>query len=280
VWLPKQSLRTFRLQTEPEWEYAARAGSDKPAPEEPDKVAWHKGNSGERTPVGGELQPNGFGLYDMLGNLWEYVLEYHSPPEYNPVLKGGCWSSPLHELNYARRQTIPYQWFSEDENLPRSVWWITSATVSVGFRVVCVADASDVKEREAYAAKIETKIAGSRERRIKLGRSYAVYRTVTGEIKNAGDRALEEVELRVHYLEEDGRPHLTDQSGSKPGRGCFGKCWPVLPSSYADAAIRAPLKPGETRAFALDLPSSWDLDTAPDAKVRFGAVVTALKFSR
>jgi hypothetical protein len=160
------------------------------------------------------------------------------------------------------------------------VWWITTSEQSVGFRVACVADASDAKERQAYAAKIETTIKGSQERRIMFGTKSAFYRTVMGGIKNAGDRALEEVELRVHYLEEDGTPHLTDQKGSKPGRGCFGKCWPVLPSSYGDAAARAPLKPGETRAFTLDLPSSFDLDTAPDAKVRFGATVTALKFAR
>jgi sulfatase-modifying factor enzyme 1 len=279
-WLSKKTGRYFRLPTEAEWEYAARAGSDKDAPDAPNKVAWHKGNSEEQPHVGGEKEPNAFGLYDTSGNVWEYVLEYLNPPEYNPVLKGGCWSSTLRELKFGHRQTIPLKWFEEDTNLPRSVWWITSPEVSVGIRVVCVQDASDRNEREAYASKVETTFTGSQERKIKFGTSFAFYKTVTGEIRNAGDRALDEVEVQVHYREADGKPHLTDQSGSKPGRGCFGKCWPVLASSYADAAARAPLKPGETRAFAVDVPSSWDLDTTPGAKVTFGARITALKFSK
>jgi len=154
-WLSKKTGRYFRLPTEAEWEVAARAGSDAPAPASLDEAGWHKGNSKNRTHNVGESKPNALGIHDLIGNVWEYALEPYAPPDYSPVLRGGCWSSVPRELRYAHRQTIPLKWFDDDSNTPRSVWWLTAHTVSIGFRVACAADASDTKEREAYAAKIE-----------------------------------------------------------------------------------------------------------------------------
>ncbi|HLF92992.1 MAG TPA: SUMF1/EgtB/PvdO family nonheme iron enzyme [Planctomycetota bacterium] len=279
-WLSRKTGSYYRLPTESEWEHAARAGSDKDSPEDPNRIAWHKGNSEESTHVGGGKAANALGLHDMIGNVWEYVLEPHAPPEYGPVLKGGCWSSPARELKFAHRQTIPLKWYEEDSNFPRSVWWLTTPEVSIGFRVACAADVSDRKEREEYGAKIEVKFTGHKERIIKTNNSPAPYRAVTGEIRNGGARALDEVELKVYYLEADGKPHMIDISGSKPGRGSFSKVWPVLANSHGDAAARAPLKPGETRAFALDLPQSYDIENRAGAKVEFGGTVTAVRFSK
>jgi formylglycine-generating enzyme required for sulfatase activity len=278
-WLSRKTGRLFRLPTETEWEYAARAGSDKPLPEALDDVAWHKGNSKGQTHVGGGKKPNAFGLEDMTGNVWEYALEPFAPHDYGPVLRGGCWSSTVRDLRYSARQSIPLKWMDSDSNLPRSVWWLTTNTVSIGFRVVEAADASDVKEREAYASKIECTVSSHREKTIKTGGSSADYREVKGEIRNRGSRALDEVELMVFYV-ADGKPHLIDQHSNKPQRGVFSKCWPVLVNSALDELRGKPLEPGGVRPFQVDLPLSGDIENQADPKFTMEGKATAVRFSR
>ena len=279
-WLSRKTGRYFRLPTEREWEYAARAGDTGEAPPGIPDLAWCAGNAKRITHPGGLKKANAFGLHDMLGNLWEYCLEFDVPPVYGPVLRGGCWATPPGELTYAARRLIPKNWFLDDCVLPRSVWWLGSDKTQQGFRVVCAAGAGDAKEREVYAARIEIKILQSKEDQAVSfeGASADLFCRVNGELRNGGDRTIDELEVAVFNLTLEGQPHWTDEEGSKPHRASFGKCWPVLPNGRSAGPERAPLKPGETRPVALYLPSTF----APASEVskNFGARVTNLRFAK
>ena len=67
----------YRLPTEAEWEYAARAGTSGDRYGNLDAIAWYEDNSGRRTHPVGQKEPNAWGLYDMLGNVWEWVGDWY-----------------------------------------------------------------------------------------------------------------------------------------------------------------------------------------------------------
>ncbi len=73
----------YRLPTEAEWEYAARAGKDSANTGPIEQVAWFEGNSEDESHPVGQKRPNAWGLYDMQGNVREYVSDFYSGDYYS-----------------------------------------------------------------------------------------------------------------------------------------------------------------------------------------------------
>lgn len=102
----RDSTQRYRLPTEAEWEYASKAGKAGGDLTNLNAKAWYKPNSEGQTQPTGQKQPNAWGLYDMLGNVSEWVQDWYAPDYYaqspvtNPtgpdsgsyrVYRGGCW---------------------------------------------------------------------------------------------------------------------------------------------------------------------------------------------
>jgi len=83
----------YRLPTEAEWEFACRAGTAGPRYGPLDDIAWYRDNSHERIHDVGGKRPNGWGLYDMLGNVWDWCWDMYDAEIYGcyRVLRGGGW---------------------------------------------------------------------------------------------------------------------------------------------------------------------------------------------
>ncbi|WP_406177703.1 formylglycine-generating enzyme family protein [Streptomyces sp. NBC_00996] len=83
----------YRLPTEAEWEHACRAGTTGPRYGPLDEIAWYRDNSHETIHEVGIKRPNPWGLYDMIGNVWDWCWDLYDPEVYGGyrVLRGGGW---------------------------------------------------------------------------------------------------------------------------------------------------------------------------------------------
>lgn len=87
----EKSANGFRLPTEAEWEYACKAGTTGIRYGELINIAWYKDNSGNKTHNVGQKTPNAWGLYDMLGNVWEWCSDLYDTEVYGSyrIFRGG-----------------------------------------------------------------------------------------------------------------------------------------------------------------------------------------------
>lgn len=120
--LNQRSGKKFRLPTEAEWEYAARSGgkAEQYAGANSESAlgdyAWYRANSGEKTHPVGQKRPNGLGLYDMSGNVWEWCQDWNGAypsgnvtdptgpsSGSNRILRGGSWFNNANRCRSANR---------------------------------------------------------------------------------------------------------------------------------------------------------------------------------
>jgi formylglycine-generating enzyme required for sulfatase activity len=157
-WLYNKTGIFYRLPSEAEWEYAARAGSEKKYSfgddeTELSKYGWYVANSDNKYHQIKQLKPNDWGLYDMAGNVAEWTLGQYTEdyfekiktntldPIIQPVtkypitLKGGYFSDPATNLRSAARLASNKKWNARDPQIPKSKWWIADAPF-VGLRIV------------------------------------------------------------------------------------------------------------------------------------------------
>jgi formylglycine-generating enzyme required for sulfatase activity len=186
MWLSAKTGHFYRLPTEAEWEYACRAGTttkyhfgddEKKLPE----YGWFYDNSDEKYQERGTKKPNPWGLYDMHGNVSEWVIDsfekgfYKTSSASNPVniaiksvdgmnppiesswptklygriARGGNWNGDAVDLRSATRQLSNPEWKIQDPQLPKSVWYHTDAIWN-GFRLVRASKIPELKDLHKY----------------------------------------------------------------------------------------------------------------------------------
>ncbi|MCU0346278.1 MAG: formylglycine-generating enzyme family protein [Saprospiraceae bacterium] len=176
-WLYQKTGVFYRLPTEAEWEYACRykigsiAVGNWQLGAEVGDYAWFYDNSYEKYHELAQKKPNALGLYDMLGNVAEWTLDFYDEnylttiqgdPAVNPwieptkrhsrTVKGGSYDSNAEECSCSFRKKSEAKWQARDPQIPKSKWWNPDSPF-VGFRLVRPVKQPTAAEVEAFFAK-------------------------------------------------------------------------------------------------------------------------------
>jgi formylglycine-generating enzyme required for sulfatase activity len=163
-WLSGVLGQEYRLPSEAEWEYAARAGTTTAysfgdVADDLDRYGWYAENADAETHPVGTKEPNPWGLHDMHGNVAEWTLDEFAADRYAAlapgpqqawaivnwpqqlyprVVRGGSWLDEAARCRSAARQASDdEEWKMSDPNLPLSPWWYTEEpAMGVGMRIV------------------------------------------------------------------------------------------------------------------------------------------------
>ncbi len=168
-WLSTVTGRFYRLPTEAEWEFAARAESTTAYsfdnPKEIGTYAVYYLNSNGAYAAVGTKRPNKWGLYDMHGNVAEWTLDEYKEKSYahmkgdNPwvipavihprVIRGGSWDDDASALRSAARRASNLKLQKRDPQIPKSFWWFTDANF-VGFRLMSPVGQPSAEEQKKF----------------------------------------------------------------------------------------------------------------------------------
>jgi len=169
-WLYLKTGIFYRLPTEAEWEYAARAGTETKFffGDDSDKLldyAWIASNSEGATQKIGLKEANPYGLYDIYGNVMEWTSDqyeedfYANSTDVNPqnpslqlyprVVRGGSFKHSKEEISSSRRYKSDPKWKQLDPQIPKSQWWFPEAPF-IGMRLVRPFEKPSDEEIEAY----------------------------------------------------------------------------------------------------------------------------------
>ncbi len=178
-WLSQVTGKTYRLPTEAEWEYAARGGTETPyffegnpkdftekkflgklfgkTSDLINKYVIYAGNSHAKTETPDMVEPNPYGLKNMIGNAAEYCSDWYAEDAYQSlvdgttdpkgpasgnerVIRGGSFRSQAGDVRSASRDyTKTDDWLKTDPQMPKSEWWLSDCNF-ISFRVVCEFD--------------------------------------------------------------------------------------------------------------------------------------------
>ncbi len=163
-WLSRITGQDYRLPSEAEWEYAARAGTTTAYSFGNDagelgRYAWTDANADFKTHAVGTREPSPWGLFDMHGNVAEWTLDEYRPEGYAAlgagpvdaknalvwptktfprVIRGGSWlEAASSSRSAARHKSEEKEWKLSDPNIPLSPWWYTEEPATgVGMRII------------------------------------------------------------------------------------------------------------------------------------------------
>ncbi|OJG88606.1 hypothetical protein RV15_GL001791 [Enterococcus silesiacus] len=108
-WVNSNSKMSIPVPTDAEWQYACRSGT-KGYHGELDAIAWYQANSLGHVHAVGKRLPNSWGLYDMIGNAWEWCWDLYDEERYGTyrIFRGGSWATEARGCGTtSRRKSFP-----------------------------------------------------------------------------------------------------------------------------------------------------------------------------